>query len=87
MDFNFEEHQDKLVRKLFKNVANTSEIRKVILAAKLPFTLLKPQLVRILWYLVRLFLKDRFTEFVLLCVRFPDPGLLSSFSGNDEGII
>jgi len=45
MEFNFSEHQDNLVRKLYKNVLNTSEIRKVILAAKLPFTLINPQLV------------------------------------------
>lgn len=45
MEFDFSEHQDNLVRKLYKNVLNTSEIRKVILAAKLPFTLINPQLV------------------------------------------
>ncbi|CAL8122308.1 unnamed protein product [Orchesella dallaii] len=45
MDFDFAEHQDNLIRKLYTNVQNTAEIRKVIFAAKLPFTLINPELV------------------------------------------
>lgn len=45
LNFDFAEHQNKLVRKLYKNVLNTMEIRKLIFAAKLPFTMISPELV------------------------------------------
>lgn len=39
------EEENSLVRKLYRNVTNTTQLRKLIFSAKLPFTLLNPKLV------------------------------------------
>ena len=57
-------NEEKLVRLLYKNVTNVSDIRKLVLTASLPFCLLKPKYVRHKAYKIRLYLLE---YVVVLC--------------------